>query len=144
MSPAASLALRKDLLNINKQIYNVVEWGYTKYQSDNRFPKALKDVLRLFASSSPVCSYFQPDEETEKLSLKMLDENVKADSETMRKIQEVFPLFHSLLSVLPCCLPGVWKGLLLYLYDKANDPFIYANPINTPKCTRSTDISRYF
>ncbi|XP_066915621.1 uncharacterized protein [Clytia hemisphaerica] len=143
MNPAASQAFRKDLQNLNKQIHKVIEWGYTKYQTDSRFPKAFKDVLRLFASASPVCSYFPPNEDSTKLSMKMLDENVKADSETMRQIQEVFPLFHSLLSILPCCLPGVWKGLLLYLYDKANDPFINASVINTPKHPKSAEISSF-
>lgn len=125
-------------------IFNVMKWSIDVFLEVNLFPRSLRNVLQLLSSVSPVCSYFEPSEEAIALALKMLEPNVKADSEVMKSIQLQFPLFHDLLSSLTieASLPDIWKGVILYLSDKACQPFNVANIINTPNCDSTNEIGR--
>lgn len=74
----------------------------------------------------------------------MVEPNIKANSDVMKSIQLKFPLFHDLLSSLTIetCLPDIWKGVIIYLGDKACQPFNTAKIINTPICDSTNELGR--
>ncbi|XP_066910086.1 uncharacterized protein [Clytia hemisphaerica] len=125
-----SVTFMKGMKKLYPTIHHVIEWSIDTFGDD--IPKAMRLFFRCLYSSSPVCSYFE--ERDLELSLKLLQPNCKSDSRLMRQFQIRLPLLFNVLNAanLESCFPETkWKGLLLYLADKAEVPFNNAKDLST-------------
>ncbi|XP_066928489.1 uncharacterized protein [Clytia hemisphaerica] len=125
MDVRSSRLFQENMRLKHRTIHNIMRWALDIFSKRSKFPVSLKDIFSMLSSSSPVCSYIDPDQRSCDLLLEILKPNIKANSDKMRELQTKHPFFHKLLADLAVesSLPDIWKGLLLDLIDKAQQPF---------------------
>ena len=137
----AATQFEEEMRVTNKAMFNVMKWSIDVLCRTADFPRSLVNIFQLISSPSPVCSYIPPTKNVSKLLMKMLDANIKSDSQFMIALQLELPFFHHLLADLQIesSLPEEWKGLLMHLDACSKNPFRTSrvNQVSTNKSEES-------
>ena len=106
-------------------------------------PTGVINFLQCLASTSPVCAYIFPTARCMQLMERVCEVNVKEELEINREIQYQLPVVFALLKDLPeeSKLPQEFKGVIIWLMDLANKPFLKATHVDIPVKDGDSDLS---